>query len=475
MQSNTTLHTLNSQLFQQLSILKEQRFNGELQISSPRGIIWKLYFCLGRLFWVDGGEGDRKSWQRHLKQYFCELDRESLAALEQNSCGCDRQLMLAAYLEKKLINLQQVKEFIQTKVEEIFFDLLQQETYHSLEYNTNSLDCNSEKISCMVAKPLTLINPEATFKDSKLAWDKWIAKGLGFWSPHSLVAITDSRVTLVNISRELLELLNGKNTLRDLAFLTQDNLVELAGYLLIYVHQGLLQFIESGAVDEEALAKQNQQMLSIDNNISLNSNTDRKLPLIVAVNNNREVCQFLEKIVKEIGCRFISIEDSWQAVPRLVAYQPDAILLAGNMPVVNGYQILAQLRRVPHLKNTPIIVLADSIVDRLRAKLLGIVTVNLDRPEDCILLLKIIKKLFSESSVRNSSRFITKYRGVVYKRASKKFKLSGVKFYRRNKIKKYRGVVYSNNINNSHNRDIDSESDLFAKQYATVVYQSESW
>ena len=119
MSINSTIDLVSNKLSQQLSFLKEQQFNGELQVTSSRAIVWKLYFCLGRLFWVDGGEADRQSWRRYLQKYFWQLDRKDFTVLDRSSCGCDRHLILADYANKNLIDLQQVKELIHTNFAQI--------------------------------------------------------------------------------------------------------------------------------------------------------------------------------------------------------------------------------------------------------------------------------------------------------------------------------------------------------------------
>jgi chemotaxis family two-component system response regulator PixG len=43
------------------------------------------------------------------------------------------------------------------------------------------------------------------------------------------------------------------------------------------------------------------------------------------------------------------------------------------MPIVGGYELCSQIRRIPEFKNTPILILTsnDSIIDRIRAKVVG--------------------------------------------------------------------------------------------------------
>jgi CheY-like chemotaxis protein len=62
-----------------------------------------------------------------------------------------------------------------------------------------------------------------------------------------------------------------------------------------------------------------------------------------------------------------------KALPILLEHKPDLIFLDLVMPIANGYEICAQIRRVSAFKDTPVIILTsnDGIVDRVRAKMVG--------------------------------------------------------------------------------------------------------
>ncbi len=96
-------------------------------------------------------------------------------------------------------------------------------------------------------------------------------------------------------------------------------------------------------------------------------------PLVACVDDSLLICRALEQMITQQGYRFIGIRDSLKATPVLVETSPDFIFLDLIMPSINGYDLCAQLRKIPSLKDVPIVILTgkDGLVDRIRAKLIG--------------------------------------------------------------------------------------------------------
>jgi len=96
-------------------------------------------------------------------------------------------------------------------------------------------------------------------------------------------------------------------------------------------------------------------------------------PLVTCVDDSNQVCATIEKIVTELSFGFLGIRDSIKVLPLLVEYKPELILLDLVMPIVGGYELCTQIRRIPEFKYTPILILTsnDTIIDRIRAKFVG--------------------------------------------------------------------------------------------------------
>ena len=93
----------------------------------------------------------------------------------------------------------------------------------------------------------------------------------------------------------------------------------------------------------------------------------------MCIDDSPTVCTQMRQIIIGEGCRFFDIQDPILAIPNLLKIQPDLIFLDLVMPVVNGYELCAQIRRISRAKDTPIVILTgkDGLIDRVRTKMVG--------------------------------------------------------------------------------------------------------
>jgi two-component system, chemotaxis family, response regulator PixG len=96
-------------------------------------------------------------------------------------------------------------------------------------------------------------------------------------------------------------------------------------------------------------------------------------PQIIYIDDSPRDSRSMCTIVEALGYRYSNISDPLQALPLLIEYKPKLIFLDLVMPIANGYEICAQIRRITALKQVPIIIVTsnDGIADRVRAKLVG--------------------------------------------------------------------------------------------------------
>ncbi|BAZ45684.1 response regulator receiver protein [Chondrocystis sp. NIES-4102] len=351
----------------QLIHLKQKQFTGHLNIESSDKTLWRIYLCLGRLVWADGGVHPHRSWKRLIDTYCPKVDWYISRIDFSYKPDCGDYQALKILLEQKLIEREQAIELVKTRATEILFDLLQVETTQQLII-TSEVASTSSFLTSGLQMSISLVNVEQVLQDAKLAWLTWHKKGLAKWSPNFAPVMRKQERLKEEVPgivyQNFLKLLDGQSTLRDLSSRMGKDVRKLTSSLVPYVDQQLLNII---AVDDIAIPQYSQQ-LAIDKETA-----DLSRPLIACIDDSPQICKIMEKIITQRGYRYLSIQESLQAVPSLIKANPDFIFLDIGMPIVNGYEICTQVRRVAKLKNIPIVFLTgnDGIVDRVRAKVSG--------------------------------------------------------------------------------------------------------
>ncbi|PYX78738.1 MAG: response regulator [Acidobacteria bacterium] len=91
--------------------------------------------------------------------------------------------------------------------------------------------------------------------------------------------------------------------------------------------------------------------------------------VLVAEDNlpNREL---IREILESCGHQVIEAEDGQQALERLKESTPDLILLDIQMPVLDGYAVVRQVRQTPHLANLTVLALTAYAMQGDREKVL---------------------------------------------------------------------------------------------------------
>jgi diguanylate cyclase (GGDEF)-like protein len=105
---------------------------------------------------------------------------------------------------------------------------------------------------------------------------------------------------------------------------------------------------------------------------------------IMMVDDEMITMEVVQTFLEDAGYRrFVLIEDSVKAMEALHEHRPDVLLLDVMMPEVNGFEILAMLRRDPEFSHLPVIILTSSsdAATKLQALDLG-ATDFLSKPVD---------------------------------------------------------------------------------------------
>ena len=344
--------------------LKESRFSGQLVISDKQDHTWILYLYLGRIVYATGGVHPVRRWRRHVVAYCPErlanLEELQLSlaniAREESRISWEYQL-LSVWIDHNKIGREQATKVIRATVTEVLFDVTQ-----VMEVNCELIKDN------LLTTRLILIDAEQVINESNKLYAAWQDAKVADRSPDLAPIIRQKEAlrsrTSPQVYQNLSQLLDGKQTLRDLSVRMKRDVATVTRSLLPYIQLGLVQLV---AVDDIAPPVSTPVAQKL-----FKTKTPRRLT-IACIDDSPIICQTMESIVTDAGYSFISEMDGLRAIAVLLSRKPDLIFLDLVMPNTNGYEICSQLRKLSFFKQTPIVILTgnDGIVDRVRAKMVG--------------------------------------------------------------------------------------------------------
>ena len=90
---------------------------------------------------------------------------------------------------------------------------------------------------------------------------------------------------------------------------------------------------------------------------------DPKTKLVLLVDDDESILDLLEHVVKKEGFRVERAADGQEAVRKVEAATPDAIVLDFMLPGMGGFEVLKELQ-MGDARNTPIVVITGRRIDR---------------------------------------------------------------------------------------------------------------
>lgn len=374
--------------------------NGRLEIKTLQGHKWSLYFHLGHLIGDTGGIHPVRRWHRQLSQYCPQINIDAVNIPGGMKHRCRDYEALAELLKNSEILRQQMVAVVQGSIAEALFDIIQQQEQLG-DRVSSELTYTYIPEAKLYSSPIIFIQPDRAWKQAQQAWESWQKAGLQDFSPNMAPVICQreklQQQTSAIAYRSLTSLVDGKRTLRDLALKLRQQPLLLTQSLIPYVSQGLMKFVEIADIGSPL-----EEMTTISSQLSSPSPPQPNAPLIAYIDDSPRDSQIMGQILTKAGYRYINLQDSVLALPMLLEHKPNLIFLDLVMPIANGYEICAQIRRTSIFKDTPVIIFTgnDGIVDRVRAKLVRS-TEFLAKPIDSNKVLGAVRKyLSSPNSVK---------------------------------------------------------------------------
>ncbi len=120
---------------------------------------------------------------------------------------------------------------------------------------------------------------------------------------------------------------------------------------------------------EEMIASVVAELRTISPTIAPMSTPTNGKPLVLVVEDNREMNQFITTTLAAEYCT-ATASDGQEGLEQALALRPDLILTDVMMPYLSGNQLVQQLRTYPELDTTPVVMLTAKADDELRVQLL---------------------------------------------------------------------------------------------------------
>ncbi len=376
----STNQLTNSKLIRFLTTLKRLRFNGKLVLTDPNQSKWIFYLYQGSLLYATGGDHPARRWRRNLQVHSPEISGNSSpgdlggSEVAKSTISWEYQQLYLSVTQQKITQKQAAK-IIHAILAEVLFDVIQStDVNHEIQADNN------------LSRPIVLIDVEKAIAEVEILWQAWENANLSNYSPNKAPIIKQPNELRKHKSAEvyqtLTKLLDGENTLRDIAIQMKRDIVEITRSLLPYIQ---LQWLDLISIPDLPV--------SVGEGIpgGVPPTPDIIKPLIACVDDNLLVCHTMEKLITGAGYRFVGINDAVRAIAILLSRKPDLIFLDLVMPNANGYEICEQLRKISYFHRTPILILTgkDGHADRLRAKFVG-ASGFLSKPLNHDLLLEVI-------------------------------------------------------------------------------------
>lgn len=388
-----------NRIFRHLTYYSQKQFTGRLDIQAANGQSWQIYLNLGQLGWVAGGVHPHRRFIRQLQA--AAVDKSVLEAVSQYSLPpsekpeCLEYHLLGKLAQNKKLTPDQVTTVVKGVLIEGLFDIVQatemasptlQEFFSQqpdqklttvadlegagdsfyVQVNENHRPSQESRLPYTWMQPVSYIQPEV-----QKTWERWLGMGLQDYSPNAAPIVKYpeklQEQTSPKIYNNLMSLMQGKETLRDLATRLKRNLWGMTQVLQPLIHRQIIGFVD---IPDLSLFSTDEAM-SEQTNFNQSHGKKGKKGLIACVDDSSQTQKMIETIAQSLGYDFLPIYQSVEALPTLIEKKPSLIFLDLVMPVVNGYELCHQIRRVEALKEIPVVILTGNMVDRVRARMSG--------------------------------------------------------------------------------------------------------
>jgi two-component system, chemotaxis family, response regulator PixG len=232
-----------------LQYLSWGEFTGVVDISVASGQAWEIVFYQGQIVWTLDLVQPNRLWQRLLRTHIDSqqavdikllLGERSRAKFELNR-PTDRYYQGGvALMMSNVIKSSQLKAILNTAAQETIFDLLQYSQCEKVTFRSQA--------EVFSTKPPVLVSTEEIINQAEVFWQDWQKQKLGNISPNKTPIIKHPvqlyRQTTPIIYQNLIQVITGKRTFREIAIEIDEDLLLLTRSMTRYIQTGIIELID---------------------------------------------------------------------------------------------------------------------------------------------------------------------------------------------------------------------------------------
>jgi two-component system, chemotaxis family, response regulator PixG len=378
---------MDSLLFQELRSLTHSRFSGCLTIKNgdAKAIsfvghqTWQLFFYQGKMIGDSGGIHPTRRWQHCLQNEIVKFPSEIDRILRDANQQQDRSdQLMRKLLAKSILNYQNVQGFVSNSLAEVLFDIYQQEMWVWAKSVNSQLQINLSYERQFIKwrempDPEVVVPTETLLRKLTVAWQDWQAKNLLWYSPHLSPYLTDRQQLQQTMKPdaylEMIQLLDGQKTFQDIAIELHQDVSTLTTSLINKKENLLLAF---EYVPEQSLST--HQFITSKTVTYHNIPESADISIVGAVIDGELDLHRMQQIALLGDYGYVGCQDPQQAVAIFLEHCPQLIFVDAVFGDRTGYEVCANLRRLPQLKKTPIILLTTDPKEQktMRSKIAGV-------------------------------------------------------------------------------------------------------
>lgn len=383
-----------------LKNLGKLHFSGQLIWTTPEQQQWQFYLHQGELLYVTGGVHSTRRWRRQLMVHcpHMPLDRMSWQIHLSRGKATTHAIswdytLLNLWIAAGKITPEQATRLVHASLIEALFDVAQaDDATHQIKPQSFALG------------QVPALAPGDAVLQVQALCRNWSLAGLDQISPNDAPLLKQPEALQKQdaplVSPDLVSLMNGQLTLRDLAVKTQQNIVSLASSIAPLKSLGWVDLVS--IADLPAPVRHNQPLQTTPQKAAVET---APKALIACVDDSFLIRHKMKELLTSAGYRFLGIDDALRSIGILLSNKPDLIFLDLMMPKVNGYEICEKLRKLSCFRDTPIVILtgSDGFSNRLRSDFAG-ASDFLSKPLNAEVVLGAIHKHLGQGATKMSVR-----------------------------------------------------------------------